>query len=216
MSSNLIFALQLSIGLPALLAVIRFRRVDGAYYPFLCLLLLRLSQVGMQLLLKGQADALNLVNAIYALLEIPLLLVQFRRWGLFRKLTETYHALFAEMAALWFAEFALRKFSGPLPFFTIGASVLLLICLVHLLSRVAFELGTPLYRHPVMLAGLGLLAGAVYGLLIALFGLYGLQADAAFLGLTKSVWAVVNALSNLVFSTAIIWIPLRRRYLLRS
>ena len=116
MNSALVQIFSFSIGIGALIGLVRYRTISRAYLPFLLLLWVGLLNEICSVIIinKGFSNAIN--NNIYVLLESFLILWGFKNWGLFKDNRKLFVAILFMYAVAWIAVnflfFSIKTFSS--------------------------------------------------------------------------------------------------------
>lgn len=216
MSFTLNAILSLLIGVPALLAVARYRKTDPRFYPFFLLLVAGFLNelVSLVVVLRGRSNAVN--YNLYSLAESVLLLWQFARWQVFRK-RQVYLFLQALLFVLWLWEsFVFSNLWTFNSYHLIAYAFVVVLLSITALNRTVFEFATPLLRNAVFLVCVGLVIFNTYTILIEVFWLYGLNGDTPFRVMVLSILPFVNLFCNVLFTLAVLWAPINYHFMLRS
>jgi hypothetical protein len=155
--------LSLSISLGAIIGWVRFKNTSPAYWPFLWLMWTGFyyEMFGIVVMLAGYYNAV--AYNIYALVESLLLGLQFRRWGLFRKMPSGYYALQSLFIGGWMVDsFIVAPINVFSSYFTIGRSIVIVLLSVSMLHLLFEKPVTSLPRHPVFLICIGLVVLFTY------------------------------------------------------
>ncbi|HYM94353.1 MAG TPA: hypothetical protein VET23_09465 [Chitinophagaceae bacterium] len=211
---NALFSLSISIG--AIIGLVKARKADPAYFPFLWLLWAGLLNeiVSILILKSGFSNAIN--YNIYSLAEAILITWQFKMWRLFERHQTFYKIVQALFVTGWTIENIMLRGMGSFnSYFTIGHSMIIVLMSIHLITRVIFSEPTLLWRNPVFLICIGMIVYFTYAILVEVFWLYGLNGSREFRINVYEILACINLFTNLLFALAAIWIPMKRQYLLR-
>jgi hypothetical protein len=205
------------VGAGAIAGWIRIRKTDPAFLPFLLFLTVGfVAEVISIFLIRFKFTNASVYN-VYSILESMLLIYLFTRWGFFvrmRWLPVLCYVLFPVVCiSEWIYRGDLTSFCS---FFIIGYSFLIIFLSINQLQVVLFTEPFRIYQNPVFLICLGLVLYFTSTVLIEFFWVYGLNKSGAFRKHVVSIFPFVNLFSNFVFLIAILWIPLKPRYLLRS
>jgi hypothetical protein len=200
--------LSWSAFLPLAVALLRLNKIAQRHYPFVGFVLL---QAILMIDVLPQAWA-----SFLALLQLPLLLFQLRHWGIFRNSFDLYCLLQLCLPLLWLTEEGLNGFRGSVHRFGTFAGLVVVLCAVHLTSRVVEQINIPLFRNPLFLAPLGLLVLFTFRLLLNMLALFGFEEMESFRRIARMIMAFVSLVSSLLFTLAFIWMPLQRRYRMPS
>jgi hypothetical protein len=211
---NAIFSLSIAAG--AAVGIIRYKKLDGTFFPFLCLLWLGLINeiVSIGLMIAGFSNAIE--YNLFALAETFIIVWQFKKWELFGRAGKLYLPLQVFVLLGWLVTmfvFDIRFFNS---FFLIGHSVLIVFLGITQMNRTSFEEPGNIFRHPVFLICLGFIIYFTFSILVETFWLYGLTKSKKFRVSIFEILAYINLFTNIIYALAALWIPLKRKYLLQS
>jgi hypothetical protein len=100
-------------------------------------------------------------------------------------------------------------------YFTIGRSIVIVLLSVSML-HLLFEKPVPsLLRHPVFLICIGLVVLFTYTAIVEGFLIFGAGLSKSFRVRIFFILACINFITNFIFAFAILWMPIKRRYLLQ-
>lgn len=209
--------LSLSVGAGAIAGWIRVRKTDPAFLPFILFLTVGFVAEMISILLIRKKFTNAPVYNVYCILESLLLIYMFTRWGLFSRVRRFPIFCYFILPIICISEWMYRgELASFCSFFIIGYSFLILFLSINQLQVVLFTEPFRLYQNPVFLICLGLLLYFTSTVLIEFFWVYGLNKSGAFRKNVVSIFPFVNLFANFVFLIAVLWIPLKPRYLLRS
>jgi hypothetical protein len=217
MSFELNAAFSLSVGIGAAISWIRFKKADPAYLPFFTWLWIGfITEIASIFIMKrGYSNAV--IYNLFSLLEAIIILWQFKKWGLFGIKTKLYYILVTVFLVTWFAEIVERGgLNQFVSFFIIGYATIIVFVSISIINSVVFKESTPLLLNSQFLICIGLIVYFTYMALIEIFWLYGLNRSSVFRIRVYDIFAFINLFTNLLFGFAALWIPMKRRYLLRS
>jgi hypothetical protein len=216
MNFDLNAVFSLSVGIGAVIGWIRFKKIDPAFFPFLLLMWVALLQETLSIILsrEGYSNALN--YNIYSLAEALLLTWQFRRWGLFRGKEIIYPLLQWSYAGAWVIEsltiHSVNTFNSG---FLIGYSFLILLMSVVMINRLLVREPYYLLRNSRFLILMALMIYFTYAVLVEAFWLFGLNRSRFFRIRIYEILSYINLFTNLIYAVAILWMPMKPRYILR-
>lgn len=208
---------NLSIGSGAIASLIKIKKADQAFLPFILLLWLELmDEITGISLMKPEIlpdDQFNL----FLLTEALLITWQYRRWGLFGQHTIYYYFLQSGFIGGWVAEHLLSIDSTAFnSYFITVHSVIIALMNINMLSKTMFKDPFYLFSNPVFLICAGLAIHFIYAILEESFGFYGLHASKHFRMIIFQIPYYICLFTNLVFALATIWIPTKRQYIIQS
>jgi hypothetical protein len=206
---------SLVIAFAAIAGIIRYKRIESSYYPFIWLLWLGLINeiISIYVMQTGYSNAFN--NNVFALLEALIITWQFRKWKLFERNTG-YYILQSAFIVFWFIESIARRFEEFNSWFIIMFSMIIVLQSINMLNVLIFEITAKLIFHPVFLLSMAFIIYFTYSILVEVFWVYGLNRSRSFRVAVYEILAYVNLFTNLVYFIAIVWMPLKRQYLMRS
>jgi hypothetical protein len=216
MNFDLNAVFSLSVGIGAVIGWIRFKKIDPAFFPFLLLMWVALLQETLSIILsrEGYSNALN--YNIYSLAEALLLTWQFRRWGLFRGKEIIYPLIQWSYAGAWVIEsltiHSVNTFNSG---FLIGYSFLILLMSVVMINRLLVREPYYLLRNSRFLILMALMIYFTYAVLVEAFWLFGLNRSRFFRIRIYEILSYINLFTNLIYAVAILWMPMKPRYILR-
>lgn len=206
---------SLSAGAGALIGWVRIKKTDPAYLPFILLLTAGfITEIINIIAAKNEYSNAPYVN-LFMLAESWLVIQLFFKLGLFR--TRTWPLLLQVFLVLaWLTEFYFRSLSSFYSYFIVGFSTIIVFLSVNMLHTVLFQTSAKLYRNPVFLISMGLIVYFTYSIIVELFWFYGLNNTEDFRKKIYNVFSFINLFTNILFILATLWIPLKRKYILRS
>ena len=203
-----------TILLGAIIAVIKFNKIERSFYPFLILLwVASLNEIiSLIVSLLGYSTVLN--NNIYVLAEALLILWQFKEWDLFNSYKRMYRLVNITLILVWIFENNSTAALGKLTMhFRLLYSLLIVVLSIHLNTRLVFNYKKNLVRSPVFLICSGFTIFFTYKILIEVFWMYGLNTSVSFRNNVYIILIWINGLINILYSVALLCIPVKPRYI---
>ena len=204
---------NLSIALPAAAAFARRRELPAAWYPFLALLWLGFFNEILSLVLVYTIHT-NAVNGnIYVLLEYTLLLLQFRCWN--HKYTRLCWFAFAAGLAAWVTDNLFLH--SPLDnnsYFRIFYSFVIMFFSMDRLNRAAVLERQNLFKNAAFLACTGFLLYYCSKACIEVFNAVPLNLSPLFYMHLWGSLSMINFVSNLIYFTGVLCIPVKQELIL--
>ena len=207
----------MSLAIPAMIAIVRYPVIERKFYPFVILIWVGMANELIALLMIHffRSNAIN--NNIYSLLEAFLITWQFRRWNLFRNNLKYYYLLQALFLIAWVAEdfifLSLHVFNSYFNIIHGFVTVLLSINIINLLITGG---QVKLTTNPIFLICIAFILYFTFTILIEIFWRYGFNESRDFRGNIYFILDFINLISNLIFAVALIWMPTKQKYILRS
>jgi hypothetical protein len=210
--TNAVFSL--TVGIAGVIGLVRFRKVDPAYHPFLFLVWAALFEelCSIGILYAGYSNVI-LYNA-FSLAEALLLCWQFWRWKVYRN-KMFYVGLQVVFVLFWAFEWFGQPPAGFLSYFIVFYSFAVVLLSITCINQLLFRDMIPLFRNPVFLLCVCFILYYSFSALVEVFWMTGLQRSKVFRLHIHALLCYINLLTNLIFALAILWIPLRLRYILQ-
>jgi len=218
MKPIIVFIISLSVLIPIIAGLIRFRRIGKRYQPFFIFLLAGLatellSRYVMHVKKASNADVVN----VDALLEWLLLFWQFRVWGFFRTRKYMSYTVLFLPCVVWIAEnLILGHMSDFSPFFRIFYCFLVVLLSVNKINFMITHNNRGLLGHPDLLICIGFIIYFIYDII------YEWAYQSSSTGATDNITSIIissfgyiNALTNIIFAIALLRIPAPEKFTLR-
>lgn len=210
----LLFLISQSILLPIIAGLIRFRRIDRSYRPFLLLLLIGfiVEIISFSLIrLKTSNDiALN----IYKLIEWVLIAWQFHIWGLLRQKKKLFYALMIVTILFWATEciiFGMYNFS---PYFLFFYSFLIVLLSINKINFMITHEMRNLFSNPKFLICIGFIIYFIY-MIVDYWASEISKLGKPEISITLVFWgSYINVLANIIYATAFLLIPKPQKFTL--
>lgn len=216
MNFELNAAFSLSIAVSAVIGWIRYKKIDRSFLPFLVLTWVGLGAEVISTVQVTLHDSNAVMYNVYSLAEALLILWQFRRWGLFARHTYLAQALTLLYLSGWcYESFILSTITIINSYFIIGYSFIVVVMSILVISEMVFYEDDRLVRNSKFLICMGFILYFVYAILVEAFWIFGLNHTKSFRVQIYSILAYINLFTNLVFALALLWMPMRLRYILQ-
>ena len=212
MNHTLVFILAFSIIIPAIIAVVRFKKIQYGYLPFIfCIwtgLLNECISYGLiKYLHKGNCISTN----IYCIAEALLYTWLFKNFNFFLS-RKFYIFLICFLCAVWLTDnviiSTITRFDS---YFTIIYSMIIVVMSITVANRMIVN-QVNLLVNPFFLICSGCI---LYFSLLALtevFWLYGLNLSKSFRLNIYRMMAYINLIVNLIFALAILWMHRKQEF----
>lgn len=207
--------LSFSIVFAVIAAWIRISVINSRFIPFILLLNYALISEGINYLLIRN-NISNVINYnIYGLIEITLILWQFYRWKLWSPQKKPLFMWMAATIIFWLAEWCYRGtlyqfFSWTILFH----SFIVVLFSLRLMSQKKFVPFAFILRDARVIICACFIVFFTYSFILELFWLYGGQfINNHFSRVVTSILSIINFFINLVYVIAVLWIPLKHRYI---
>lgn len=217
MSYDLLTIFSFSIAIAAIIGLIRFKKINPAYYPFLfCIWLAFLNEILNYILARTIKNNIP-NNNIYVLLESLLITWQFKRWGLFQRTNYLYFLLISLYVTAWVIEiFFVFTINQMTFYFQIFYSFIVVLMSIHIINRLIVRERKNVLKNPVFLICLAFVTYFTLRVLILTFQLYGTNLSREFRVNVFYSMIYVNLLSNLIYALAVLWMPTKQRFTMPS
>jgi len=217
MSIAFLTSLSFSIFIAGIIALIRFNKINKAYYPFLfCVWFACLNEILSFLLVrKHYNNSIN--NNIYILIESILITLLFNNFGLFTKKKILFYFLIISFILVWlFENFVLGKTTNFAVYFNIYSSFVIVLMSVSTVNEVIVSIRKNIFTNATFLLCVCFIIYFTYQVLIYSFWIYGVGSAKGFLLNIFSILIYINLLTNLVYALAILWMPRKQVFTMPS
>lgn len=198
--------LNFSIAIPVLVSLVKYRRLDNIFNPFLWLLWLGMANEVLSLVLAYTFKS-NAVNAnIYILFEYGLILYQFYNWNF--TIDRICFILAAIGVIIWIADnLVLHSITYRNSGFRIFESFTIVFLSINEINKmIVFQRGK-LYKNPIFLICITFLIYYSYKAFVETFALFDLGLGDGFSLNVFMVLTFVNFISNILYAISILCIP---------
>jgi hypothetical protein len=205
-----------SIFLAVLFSVIFIRFRNRTFFPFLLMLWIGMLNelISYSLIFKGHGSAIN--NNLYVLAESLLILWQFRRWGLFTRANH-YYTFCALYLAGWLVEnLFFGKIFSVSSFFQIGYSFITVLMSIQMINQEIVSEKKSLLKNAVVLICFGFVIYFTYKVFVEIFWMYGLRESKDFRSKVYLIMVYINLFVNLIYALAVLWMPRKPQFIVRS
>src|SRR6185312_3317244 len=214
MNHPLILILSLSIIIPALAAVLKIKKVDKMFYPFIfCIWIAALNELLSALLSYFNINTAN-NNNIYVLAEAILIGWQFKNWGLFSFSKNALWLYIVPVALIWVLDtsflYDLHLIKSG---FRIICSFLIVLMSIMVNNKLVYHHKGSLLKSPVFFICTALIVYFTFKIFIEAFLLYGLSVSPVFYTALFIILAWINFFTNLLFTYAVLCIPKKIYYI---
>lgn len=200
------------IGLAAVIGLVRIRRIDRAYHPFIILMWAGLLNeiVNTIVIEAGYSNAIN--DNIYSFVEFTLIVIFLYRTRLILSKRSMLFML-AVNAAAWgiinFLIFSINRFSS---YYNIGYSLVTVLLSINIINQLIIHSKSRLIKNPLFLISIAFILLFTYKSLIEIFWIYGLNSSKSFRIEVYRIMTYINLVVNLLFVTAVLWMPKKREF----
>jgi hypothetical protein len=217
MDDTLRFILSLSIGFAVIIGIVRFRRIDSAYYPFIynIIVALLVEILNRILTVKGYPNAFMLVLNIFSYIDFFLFLWLFHNWGLFNRKKSTFIAIAGTFFIIWLLNNILvTGFIKHNLYFFILYSFALIFFSVNTFNKAVVHERSSIFRNPKFWICLGIIIFYSFFIVTVSTGLslFMHNVSVEFRRGLQAISVFSNLLVNLLYAVAVLWIPRKKNF----
>lgn len=218
MNKEVYFVFSLSIAIAAIIGLVRFRKLDPGYRPFLFYVFVSLANEILSYFLQDQPKKYILIDLnLFTLFEYCILLVQFYYWNIFYRLQWLFYVLLGGFTLLWLLEnFIISQITVYNFIQILVHSFIMVLLSINVINHLAVHESGPIYRNAKFIICIGLIIFFIYNIIVnTLF----LNAESKPLALKIfNIRVYVNTLTNVLFAFGVYFIPekLNRKELFRE
>ena len=212
---DLVFAF--SIIIPAIIGLVRYTKINKAYYPFIyCIWIGLINEIVSYCLIeRGYYNTVN--SNIFMLLESLLLLWQFKNWGLFQKKKLLLQVILMLIVIAWVLEnFIFFKITRYNSYFLITYSFLISFMSISIINRLIVTERKRLVKNATFILCVAFVMYYTYGVLSEAFWIYGVDENPDLAVKVHSITVLTNFIAILFYTVAILWMPSKQKFTLPS
>lgn len=210
------FLFSITIAIPAIIGLLRYRVVDKRYWPFIWICTaITVNEILMFVLIRMQIYTFISYN-----LAIPFIcamyLMLFKSWGLFAGKKYLLPVLFGALMIIWVADHFLidgYRLNARTAYFRVCYSLTLVILSVNTINRLIVSEKNSLLHNSRFLICIGLMVYFTYRIIVDAFSLKGMSQHFLLQLGDFSRYLLVGL--NLIFALAALWIPVKKNYTIR-
>ena len=209
--------LSLTILFPAIIGIIRFKKINDAYYPFIIYIWVgAINELLSVILLIWRYS--NIINLnVYLLIEAMLLMWQFTLWRFFGKSKILRKLLYAALLSFWLTEnFLLYSITRYDSYFTIFYSTIFTFISISSINQLIVTERKSLLQNPKFIICAAFVIYFTIVILSEVFWLYGVSQSVAFSNYVISISNITNFIAIILYTLAILWMPIKHRFTLPS
>jgi hypothetical protein len=217
MDDTLRFILSLSIGFAVIIGIVRFRRIDSAYYPFIynIIIALLVEILNRILTVRGHPSAFMLLLNIFSYIDFFLFLWLFHNWGLFNRKKSTFIAIAVTFFIIWLLNNILvTGFVKHNLYFFILYSFALIFFSVNTFNKAVVHERSSIFRNPKFWICLGIIIFYSFFIVTVSTGLslFMHNVSVEFRRGLQAISVFSNLLVNLLYAVAVLWIPRKKNF----
>jgi hypothetical protein len=211
---NKAFYLSLSVLVPALLGLTRYRNVETSYRIFIIFLWMGfLAEIANRILIGSIMN--NAVSwNIYNCLEFIILMLLFREWKLWKSKEQYFYPFLILSILMWVIEVliigGIRQFS---PYFAIFYCFVIVMAAITHLNKLITTEKKDILKSPQFIICIGLTIFFTYRIFVevSLMPVFSISKD--FFHHVFDIQVYVNLLVNLIYAIAILCLPRKKTYI---
>lgn len=205
MTYNLAVVFTFTVGIGAILALIRFNKINRAWLPFILFLWIGLITEIVSYIITHMHQTNTVTNNVYVLLESFLLTWQFYNWGLFKRRKWLFPVLLSAFALWWIIE---SLFFGmlqmPMTYFRIFFSFVMVIMSINSFNEQLMKETHNIWLNPVFLICIAFLLYFTFKVIIGSFWISGFKGSYAFSRNIVIAMIYINCIANLIYAFAVL------------
>lgn len=203
-----------SILLPAIIAGIKFRNIERSFYPFIFFIWIGVLNEIISYVISMSGGSTTFNNNLYILAEALLILWQFKEWDFFQNFKNGFIILFVALIIIWFFDHRNKEhFSSINLNFRLFYSLMIVLMSIQINNRLIFTFSGNLLKSPVFLVCNAFTIYFTYKILVEVFWIYGLNTTKSFRIDVYIILTWINALTNILYSIAMVCIPKKPHYI---
>lgn len=157
------FVLSQAIIIPIIVALIRFKKIDKVYYPFLALLLIGLLTELASFLCINAFKTNAPVIKVYSLIECCIILYQLYLWKNSVKFNRTFISLLVICIVFWIVEtIVFKNINTFSPYFRVFYAFVIVLLCINQINSMMFYQNITLLRNPVFIICLAFIIFFLY------------------------------------------------------
>lgn len=217
MNYSLVVLFSFSIAIAAIIGLVRFKKINPAYYPFIYCLWLGLINETISYILARTIGNNSINNNIYILFESLLITWQFQRWGIFGRSKILFPGVLLLFVIFWIIEnFFIFTITQPTFYFPIFYSFIIVLMSINIINGLIVRERKNFLKSPVFLICIGFVSYFTLRVLMQTFWLYGDRVSLAFRISIAYSLIYVNLFANFIYALAVLWMPTKQRFTLPS
>ena len=213
MNDILMFVLSMSIIIPAIIGIVRWRVIDAAYYPFIYNIVVVLLVEIINGTHKFSVATTELLN-IFSIIDFCLFAWLFHNWGLFNYNKNRFTIIITSFCVVWiyitFFLIGFTKINNP---FLLIYSFALIIFSVTTFNKIVVQERVNIFTNAKFWICIGIIIFYSFFIVTRATDLSAgllLTISKPFLRSLQTINNYSNVLVNLLYAVAVIWIPRKK------
>ena len=213
MNSTVQFLLSLTIAIAAVIGIIRYRKMNPDYHPLVySAILATIFEIAFEFIKYEYHPRIYMIMGIvYPLVDFLLLAWLFHNWGLFNRNKKLFGTILGAFFIAWAVSAYLSiitKRSEAIYFFIFLYSTALILFSVNTFNRFVVQERVNIFKNPKFWVCIGVIIFYTFFILTTIPLLPGF--DGTFTKKFQEMRFYVNALVNLIYAIAVLWIPRKK------
>ncbi|MBS1667781.1 MAG: hypothetical protein JST58_10425 [Bacteroidetes bacterium] len=204
------FVISLSVAFPAIVGLIRIKKIDKAYYSlFIYIIVSLLSELSFGLITQQSKSMTIVIINWFNLFEAIILLTQFKFWEHFDLYTKLFPELIIAVIVGWiFENLFLHNLSHFHVYFLIAYSFLLVLLSVQTINHIIVnESRVPLIKNPKFIICVAIIIFFTYTIFVYTLMAKGIDAEnKKMMSNIFSIKVYVNAFANILYGIALLFV----------
>jgi hypothetical protein len=220
MNDTLQFIISLGICFAVIFGIVRFRKIDPAYYPFIYVLGAALiTEILCRIItLYGSLEGFNIIVNIFSIVDFCLFTWLFHNWGLFNRNKSIFIAIIASFVVAWLCIHLIKyQFIETGFYFFILYSFALIFFGVTSFNKVIVNERKSIFRNAKFWICLGVI------IFYSFFIIFCVTRASLFIGGVSEMFerklheinVYSNLLVNILYAVAVLWIPRKKNFTTR-
>ena len=206
-----------SIGIGAIIGLVRFKKINPAYYPFIyCVWIAFFNEIlGYVIIRNHGSNAIN--NNIYALAESLLIVWFFKKLNLFRNREYLFPLTLSVFFLAWLSEIIFGiGIQHTVSYYRVFYAFIIVLMSGAILNIQLMKERKNFLKNSIFIIGMSFLIYFTYRIITIIFILYVPNLNTPFAVNLFTIFIYVNLFINLVYALAILWMPTKHRFSLPS
>jgi hypothetical protein len=205
-----------SIIIPVVISLVRFSKINQAYYPFIfCIWTGFINESTSAILLNlGHYNVINF--NIYLLIESLLITWQFNLWGLFKKMQNTFPIIMGALLVAWCSNSIFTGMKTFNSYFLIGYSFMISMMSIVLFNRLIVTERKNLLKNPVFIICVAFVIFYTFNILSEIFWMYSITKNWDLASKMNKIIPFTSFITYILYSFALLWMPSKQKFTLPS
>jgi hypothetical protein len=209
MNFYVVLLFSASVYLPGIIGLMRFRKIDPHYYPFLYFIWAGCINELISFIMIMSRKSNYISSNSYVFLAAIFITWFFKQTGLFKNRSSLFLFILAALTLLWLYEsfilLDMRQQIGT--YFRIFFSFITILMSIRMINSQLVEGVQPLLKNALFIISLAFTLYFTFKVLVEAFWIYGLKSSEDFQLLVWNISVFVNLFTNLIYGLALLWIP---------